>query len=121
MAYITQGPTCQIFPRKIFAGWKPIIMFTKGDYKGDQWNTDVFTKKTYEEKTLHKWEQSREVFDFLVEKHSKVGDIICDPFVGSGTTGVSCITKNRKFIGIDIEEESITTSETRLKEISNDN
>lgn len=39
----------------------------------------------------------------LVEMFSLYGDIVCDPFMGSGTTGVACANGYRKFIGIEIE------------------
>lgn len=40
---------------------------------------------------------------WLVYWSSVPNEIICDPFMGSGTTGVACVDLNRKFIGIEIE------------------
>jgi len=34
-----------------------------------------------------------------------VGNTICDPYMGSGTTGVACLNKNKQFIGIEIDEK----------------
>ena len=38
----------------------------------------------------------------MSELVSKTTGIVCDPFMGSGSTGVSCINAGRKFIGIEI-------------------
>lgn len=119
IAYLTPDKSCQIFPKKIFTNWKPLLVFTKGNYNID-WQTDVFDTSIYTKRDNHKWEQSIEGFNNIVDKFSKPGQIICDPFCGSGTTGIAAITQNRYFIGIDICIDSINTSEIRLMEASND-
>lgn len=47
-----------------------------------------------------------------IEMFSFPGDLVCDPFVGSGTTGAVC--RDRDFIGIDISEEYAKTAMSRL-------
>jgi site-specific DNA-methyltransferase (adenine-specific) len=41
------------------------------------------------------------------------GDLVVDPFVGSGTTGVACAELNRGFIGIDVEPKYVAIAEER--------
>ena len=43
-------------------------------------------------------------------------EAICDPFMGSGTTGVACVNLGRKFIGIEIEPRYFDIARRRLTE-----
>jgi DNA modification methylase len=54
---------------------------------------------------------------FLIKLLTR-GDLVCDPFMGSGTTGVVCERLNRGFIGIDILEQNVQLAETRITEVS---
>jgi DNA modification methylase len=50
----------------------------------------------------------------LIERVSNEGDLILDPFMGSGTTGVACIETGRRFIGIEREAEYCEIAEKRI-------
>lgn len=39
----------------------------------------------------------------LIEPFTSPDDVVCDPFMGSGTTGVACAKLGRKFVGVEIE------------------
>lgn len=45
---------------------------------------------------------------------SNEGDIVIDPFMGSGTTGVACKNLNRNFIGIEIEKDYMEIAQARI-------
>ena len=47
---------------------------------------------------------------------TNIGDIILDPFMGSGTTGVACVQTGRNFIGIEIEPKYYEIAEARIAE-----
>ena len=51
-----------------------------------------------------------------IQSLSYKNDIILDPFMGSGTTGISCIDTDRKFIGIEISKEYCKIAKDRLLE-----
>jgi site-specific DNA-methyltransferase (adenine-specific) len=53
-----------------------------------------------------------------IEISSMPGDIVIDPFMGSGTTGVAAKECGRMFIGIDIDPASVQTAITRLSQYS---
>lgn len=46
------------------------------------------------------------------------GDIVLDPFIGSGTTALVCIDMKRNYIGIDISEEYCKMSRDRIEELT---
>ena len=47
---------------------------------------------------------------------SKEGDIVYDPFMGSGTTAVACIKEKRHFIGYEITKEYFDIAQERIKQ-----
>ena len=55
----------------------------------------------------------------LVEDHilswSNECDVILDPFMGSGTTGIACLNTNRNFIGMELDENYFNIATNRIK------
>lgn len=49
----------------------------------------------------HPTEKPRRLMSEIIADFTKVGETICDPFMGSGTTGVAAVMANRQFIGIE--------------------
>ena len=52
----------------------------------------------------HPTEKPWRLFSELLADFTNQGEIILDPFMGSGTTGVACVKLGRKFIGIELDE-----------------
>jgi len=56
---------------------------------------------------------------WLVHHFTDPEDIVLDPFMGSGTTGVACAEHQRKFIGIEINEKYFDIACKRIEETAN--
>jgi len=53
------------------------------------------------------------LMEYLIKLVSRKGAIVLDPFLGSGTTAIACLKQNRKFIGIEKEEEYVKIAKAR--------
>lgn len=114
LALLLKGPRARMFQRKINVGWKPVVCFTRGSYRGPT-HTDVIPSGT-RQKDRFEWQQNVDGFRQLVEIFSRPGQTICDPMCGVGTTGIAALTSGRRFIGIDIDETKIASCKVRFME-----
>jgi modification methylase len=107
-----------------------ILIFSKGDYKREKGNKEnTISKEQFMEWTKSIWtmnaESARRIGHpapfpeelpyRLIQLYSFTGDIILDPFIGSGTTAVSAIKSDRKFVGYDISKEYIELADKRIE------
>ena len=67
------------------------------------------------DKGLHPTQKSLALMTDLVKIHSNKGDIILDPFMGSGTTGVAAKQLDRNFIGIELDETYFNIAKNRIE------
>ena len=85
----------------------------------DKRNTDYFNDSScisFRSGRYHVTQKPVSLVEQLILASSNKGDIILDPFLGSGTTAIASQNLNRKFIGIEIESEYIKISRKRLKQ-----
>lgn len=68
------------------------------------------------DKRYHPTQKPTELIEKLILEYSTEGDAICDPFMGSGTTGVACVKTGRNFIGMEIDEHYFDIAKRRIEE-----
>ena len=66
---------------------------------------------------VHPTQKPLALFSELVRVHSKPGDLVVDPFLGSGTTAVAALTNGRKFIGGDIAPHYVKIAQERVRHV----
>ena len=100
-----------------------ILFFRKG--KGKKINNcgtsdilSISNKKTKDKdgKNIHDTEKPVELMEVLVNNSSQENELVLDPFMGVGSTGLACIKNNRNFIGIEIDENYFNIAKSRLEE-----
>ena len=103
-----------------------ILFFRKG--KGIQINNcgtsdilDIPNKKTKDKdgNNIHDTEKPVKLMEILIENSSKENDIVLDPFMGSGSTGVACVNTNRNFIGVELDENYFNIAKERINKNTN--
>ena len=61
-------------------------------------------------------EKPAKVSEVLVKQSSQPGDVVADPFMGSGSVGVAALRLGRRFIGTDLNPEAVRLSAQRLRQ-----
>ena len=101
-----------------------ILFFRKG--KGKKINNcgtsdilSISNKKTKDKdgKNIHDTEKPIELMEVLVNNSSQENELVLDPFMGVGSTGIACIKNKRNFIGIEIDEKYFDIAKNRIEEI----
>ena len=75
---------------------------------------DHFTSNS-REKDMHDWQQSEEPFKYVIERFTKVGDLVLDPMAGAGTVLKVSKDLRRKCIAIDRNKECVEIMRGRMK------
>ncbi len=64
---------------------------------------------------VHLTQKPTKLMEYLVNQTTDESDVILDPFMGSGTTGVACIRSGRKFIGIEKDLRYYEIAKERIR------
>ena len=65
---------------------------------------------------LHPTQKPVDMLEFLISKFSDENMVVCDPFMGSGSTMIACLNTNRKGIGIELDKHYFDVATKRINE-----
>ena len=100
-----------------FNAWEPIMVYgkvAKGKRLGQDYIYQITLNLSKGPEKNHPCPKPPFLIERLMDKFSNEGDIVMDPFNGSGTTTMIAKRLNRQFIGIDINPEYNKIAEQRL-------
>lgn len=66
----------------------------------------------------HPTEKAVEIIAPLIRCFSKQGDLVCDPFSGSGSTSVAAALNGRDYLGIELDAQHVATAQARLSGVA---
>lgn len=112
------------YSNKYLSDTEYLLYFRKG--KGKCFPPSYENAKTYyiapinaKDKKLygHPTIKPLDITERIIQNSTKESQIVLDPFMGSGTTGVACLNNNRKFIGCEIDKHYFDIAKKRIEGI----
>ena len=93
----------------------------KNDYTYDSTeryprSIQIFSTDT-QNKSLHPTQKPVALFEYLIKTYTNENDLVLDNCSGSGTTAIACLNTNRKFIGIELDEEYFNIATDRINQV----
>jgi site-specific DNA-methyltransferase (adenine-specific) len=97
------------------AQYEFILFFEKGKRRLNSLGIgDVLTAKRIKNKDAYPAEKPVEINQILTTQSSSPGEVVCDPFCGSGSAGMAALIEGRKFIGFDLAPNAVEHATKRL-------
>jgi DNA modification methylase len=117
-AVIHTGASIRMHGQQVFVTWKPLLWFVKGS----KLRIPDFVRDSVEshppDKSLQEWTQSPVEAEYYIKYLTVPNQVVLDPFLGSGTTGIAAINLKRQFIGIEIDPKRFEVAKANLERAS---
>jgi len=97
--------------------YEPFVWLSKGTplkWRGDTRQTTCWDIRANSQNIFHPTQKPTNLMGLAIRNSTDEEDIVLDPFMGSGTTGVACKELNRKFIGIEINKDYYEIAKKRI-------
>lgn len=120
LAWVKPDPLPLNAKSRFLNSWEALVVGKRsGAYWGSNYFTSVIQFQSPKGKSrIHPTQKPIGLIKELVRLTTREGDIVLDPFMGSGTTGVVCKTLGRHYIGFEISEEYCALAKERIQNSS---
>lgn len=109
------------FNNKYLTDKEYCLYFRKGGYcnpkKYEKAKTVYYQPINAKDKKLfnHPTIKPFNIIKTIIENSSREGDVVLDPFMGSGTTGAACAELGRSFIGVELDQKYFYIAKNRIE------
>jgi DNA modification methylase len=121
IAAIKRNPAKRMRSNNLKSGYESCLWLSKGPVKTLHYNKSEQLDRNYffynigvDKVTKHPTEKYESMIEPLVTMYTNEGDVVFDPFAGSGTTAVVCKKKNRSCTAIEADQKWIEVAQQRL-------
>ena len=90
---------------------------TDGNIRSNPETARKYGANSSPRKNAHPTVKPIKLMSYLIMLASREGDVVLDPFVGSGTTCIAAKQLKRDYIGIDLNREYVDIAEARLRAV----
>lgn len=117
---LEQRKRCENVPSVVLGRFGKTKFNDKGKNPGDVWGDikqlTYKSKELLDRNFLNTIQKPIKLIERIVKASSKEGDLVLDPFVGTGTTALVCKNLKRNFIGFEIDPKLVKVCNNRLKD-----
>jgi site-specific DNA-methyltransferase (adenine-specific) len=71
--------------------------------------------KMSQHKRFHQTQKPQNILEWIIKYYSNENDVILDPTMGGGSSGIACLTLNREFIGIELDKDIFEKAKNRIE------
>ena len=112
--YVVTAKTFRLQYYHLFLWTTPCLLFQKGHALPNKWLPDTYISQTPPDHEF-KWNKNLGVVQKWLTAYSKPGDLVFDPFAGSGTVPVVAKQTSRNFVGFEINETRAIEAQYRVE------
>jgi DNA modification methylase len=85
---------------------------------GERYPIDVLDFSNLRHNNVHPTQKPVDLLEYMIKTYTNEGDLVLDNTMGSGSTGVAAVKNNRRFIGMEMNEEYFKIAKERIESIA---
>lgn len=116
----TEGKPYKQMSGRVSENWKGGLKNIVTDNPTGLRHPKTIQKFIRDKEKLHPTQKPVALCEYLINTYTNENDLVLDNCMGSGSTGVACINTNRRFVGIEINEEYYKIANERMRGIINE-